>query len=127
MPKSILLIDDDPGVLRVHTTFLQRKGWEVFSAERGEEGLRIYDAQRPDVTLLDLQLPGLSGRDTLDLLVSRGAAVVMLTGQADVEVAVDAMQCGAELVLTKPVDFGDLEASLDRTLGERRQRAASRG
>jgi DNA-binding NtrC family response regulator len=116
MPKSILLIDDDPGVLRVHTKFLQRKGWDVFSAERGEDGVRLYEAERPDVTLLDLELPGLSGRDILDVLVSRGAAVVMLTGHGDVEIAVEAMHSGAETFLTKPVDFAHLEAALDRTL-----------
>jgi two-component system, NtrC family, response regulator AtoC len=116
MPKSILLIDDDPGVLRVHTKFLQRKGWDVFSAERGEDGVRLYEAERPDVTLLDLELPGLSGRDILDVLVSRGAAVVMLTGHGDVETAVEAMHSGAETFLTKPVHFDHLEAALDRTL-----------
>jgi DNA-binding NtrC family response regulator len=114
MPRSILIIDDDPGVLGVLTKFFQRKGWEVSSAGSGEDGVRLYEAQRPDVVLLDLDLPGLSGRDILDILVSRGAAVVMLTGHAEVEVAVDAMQSGAETFLTKPVNFTHLEAVVER-------------
>jgi two-component system response regulator AtoC len=114
MPRSILIIDDDPGVLGVLTKFFQRKGWEVSSAGSGEDGVRLYEAQRPDVVLLDLDLPGLSGRDILDILVARGAAVVMLTGHAEVEVAVDAMQSGAETFLTKPVNFTHLEAVVER-------------
>jgi two-component system response regulator AtoC len=114
MPRSILIIDDDPGVLGVLSKFFQRKGWEVSSAASGEDGVRAYEAQRPDVVLLDLDLPGLSGRDILDILVSRGAAVVMLTGHAEVEVAVDAMQSGAETFLTKPVNFPHLEAAVER-------------
>jgi DNA-binding NtrC family response regulator len=114
MPRSILIIDDDPGVLGVLGKFFQRKGWEVFSAGSGEDGVRVYDAHRPDVALLDLDLPGLSGRDILDILVARGATVVMLTGHAEVETAVDAMQSGAETFLTKPINFSHLEAALLR-------------
>ena len=114
MPRSILIIDDDPGVLGVLTKFFQRKGWEVFSAGSGEDGVRRFEAQRPDVVVLDLNLPGLSGRDILDVLVSRGGAVIMLTGHAEVEVAVEAMQSGAETFLTKPVNFSHLEAAADR-------------
>ena len=114
MPRSILIIDDDPGVLGVLTKYFQRKAWEVHSAGTGEDGVRVYEAQRPDVVVLDLDLPGLSGRDILDVLVSRGAAVVMLTGHAEVEVAVDAMQSGAETFLTKPVNFPHLEAAVLR-------------
>jgi two-component system response regulator AtoC len=114
MPRSILIIDDDPGVLGVLGKFFGRKAWEVFSAGSGEDGVRLYEAHRPDVVLLDLDLPGLSGRDILDILVARGAAVVMLTGHAEVETAVDAMQSGAETFLTKPVNFAHLEAAVHR-------------
>ena len=114
MPRSILIIDDDPGVLAVLGKFFGRKGWEVLSAGSGEDGVRLFEAHRPDVVLLDLDLPGLSGRDILDILVARGAAVVMLTGHAEVETAVDAMQSGAETFLTKPVNFPHLEAALER-------------
>jgi DNA-binding NtrC family response regulator len=114
MPRSILIIDDDPGVLAVLGKFFGRKAWEVYSAGSGEDGVRVYEAHRPDVVLLDLDLPGLSGRDILDILVARGAAVVMLTGHAEVETAVDAMQSGAETFLTKPVNFAHLEAAVER-------------
>jgi DNA-binding NtrC family response regulator len=116
MPGSILLIDDDPAVLRVHRRFFQRQGWRVSSAEIGEDGVRLYEAELPDVTLLDLDLPGLSGRDILDVLVSRGAAVVMLTGHADVDMTVEAIHAGAESFLTKPVDLDHLGAFMERTL-----------
>ncbi|HEY0025108.1 MAG TPA: sigma 54-interacting transcriptional regulator, partial [Longimicrobium sp.] len=114
MPRSILVIDDDPGVLSVLTRFFQRKGWEVHQAGSGEDGLRRWESTRPDVVLLDLDLPGMSGRQVLDVLVSRGAAVIMLTGHAEVETAVDAMQAGAETFLTKPVDLAHVEVAAER-------------
>ncbi|HEY7771347.1 sigma-54 dependent transcriptional regulator [Longimicrobium sp.] len=114
MPRSILVIDDDPGVLSVLTRFFQRKGWEVHQAGSGEDGLRRWESTRPDVVLLDLDLPGMSGLQVLDVLVSRGAAVIMLTGHAEVETAVDAMQAGAETFLTKPVDLAHVEVAAER-------------
>jgi DNA-binding NtrC family response regulator len=113
MSRSILIIDDDPGVLDVVSRVFQRNAWETDCAGSGEDGVRLYDARRQDVVLLDLQLPGLSGRDALDVLVSRGATVVMLTGHADVETAVDAMQAGAETFLTKPFDLAHLNAAAE--------------
>jgi two-component system response regulator AtoC len=112
--RTLLIIDDDPGVLSVVGRYFERKEWHVFSAASGEAGVPIFEAQRPSVVLLDLELPGLSGRDLLDVLVSRGAAVVMLTGHGDVETAVEAMQGGAETFLTKPVNFAHLEAAVAR-------------
>ena len=114
MPRSILLIDDDPGVLGVLGKFFQRNGWEVHQAASGEDGVRAFDAQRPDVAVLDLDLPGLSGLDVLDVLKARGATVVMLTGHAELETAVEAMRAGAETYLTKPVDFAHLQAAAER-------------
>jgi DNA-binding NtrC family response regulator len=125
MPRSILVVDDDPGVLSVLTRFFQRKGWDVHQAGSGEDGLRRWESARPDVVLLDLDLPGMSGRQVLDVLVSRGAAVIMLTGHAEVETAVDAMQAGAETFLTKPVDLAHVEAAAERAAEKQELRRAN--
>ncbi|MBB4638037.1 sigma-54-dependent transcriptional regulator [Longimicrobium terrae] len=114
MPRTVLVVDDDPGVLRVLSRYFSRGGWEVHEADSGEEGLRRWESARPDVVLLDLDLPGMSGREVLDVLVSRGASVIMLTGHTEVETAVDAMQAGAETFLTKPVDFAHVGAAAER-------------
>lgn len=114
MPRSVLLIDDEPAILRLLGRFFEREGWEVYQAMSGEEGVRLFEMQHPDLILLDLNLPGLSGLDILDVLVSRGATVIMLTGNAEIETAVEAMQSGAESFLTKPVDLAHVRAAAER-------------
>jgi two-component system, NtrC family, response regulator AtoC len=114
MSRSVLLIDDDAAVLTLLSRFFERQQWEVFQAMRGDEGVRLYDVQQPDIVLLDLHLPGISGMNALELLGARGATVIMLTGHAEIETAVEAMQLGAESFLTKPVNLTQLEATVKR-------------
>ncbi|HKP76241.1 MAG TPA: sigma-54 dependent transcriptional regulator [Longimicrobiaceae bacterium] len=116
MPRSVLLVDDEPAIVRLLARFFERQEWEVFQALSGEDGVRTYDAQRPDLVVLDLNLPGLSGLNTLEVLAARGATVLMLTGAADVGTAVEAMQLGAETFLTKPVDFAHLQSAAERAV-----------
>jgi len=114
MSRSVLLVDDDPAILRLFQRFFESQGWETSRALSAEDAIRTHEAQNPDLVLLDLHLPGLSGLDALEVLVSRGATVVMLTGEADLETAVEAMQLGAEGFLTKPVDLAHLFAAAER-------------
>jgi DNA-binding NtrC family response regulator len=116
MPRSVLLIDDEPSIVRVLARFFERQEWEAFQALSGEDGVATYEAQRPDLVVLDVNLPGLSGLNTLEVLVARGATVVMLTGEAEVSTAVEAMQLGAESFLTKPVDFAHLQTAAERAV-----------
>jgi DNA-binding NtrC family response regulator len=116
MARSVLLVDDDPSVLRVLRRYFERSGWETFQALSGEDGVRTFEAQLPDLVLLDVNLPGISGLHVLEVLIARGATVVMLTGQAEVGTAVDAMRAGAEGFLTKPVDLDHLGAAAERAV-----------
>lgn len=116
MVGSILLIDDDVEILGSLGRFFERLNWEVSRASTGREGVELYDHRRPDVVLLDLHLPDISGLDLLAVLNGRGATVVMLTGHADVPTAVDAMKAGAENFLPKPVDLGHLQLTVERAL-----------
>ena len=116
MPASILLIDDDVDVLRSIGNYFERLGYEVTRELSGEAGLATYERQHPDVVILDLRLPGMDGMEVLQHLNERGAAVVLLTGQSDVETAVRAMQSGADNFLTKPVDMEHLAAAVARVV-----------
>src|SRR5256884_4831955 len=114
MPDSVLLIDDDAGVLRVVGDCFDRIGYEVGRAETAKAGLEAFDRLRPDVVILDLHLPDVGGLEVLERLRSRGGSVILLTGQGDIETAVRAMQLGAEHFLTKPVDLNHLAAATAR-------------
>lgn len=114
MADSVLLIDDDADVLRAIGNYFERLGYEVRRELSGEAGLQAWDRFRPDVTVLDLTLPGMDGLQVLENLRQRDASVVLLTGHSDVPTAVKAMQLGAENFLTKPVDLAHLAAAVAR-------------
>lgn len=114
MPKvSVLIVDDDPSLRRSVGEYFEHQGYTVYRASSGEEGVRIYDRSSPDVTLLDLVMPGKSGLEVLAELRARQATVIMLTGVSEIEVAVQAMRAGAENFLTKPIDMVHLAAAVD--------------
>lgn len=114
MADSVLLIDDDVDVLRSIGAYFERLGYEVTRELSGEAGLATFDRLRPEVVILDLGLPGMDGMEVLEHMRQRGAAVILLTGQSDLETAVRAMQLGAENFLTKPVDMAHLAAATER-------------
>ena len=114
MADSILLIDDDEGVLRSIGAYFERLGAEVYREGTVKEGLETFERMRPDVVVLDLHLPDAEGLSALEALKAKNAAVVLLTGHGDIETAVQAMQLGAENFLTKPVDMPHLAAAVAR-------------
>ncbi len=122
MADSVLLIDDDVDVLRAIGNAFERLGYEVTRELSGEAGLATFDRQRPEVVILDLRLPGMDGMEVLEALRQRGAAVILLTGQSDIETAVRARQLGAENFLTKPVDITHLAAAAARVADKVRLR-----
>ena len=114
MTDTLLLVDDDESVLRAIGEYFERIGYEVLREGTGEQAIETFLRARPDVVLLDLHLPDSSGLVVLERLRRDGAAVILLTGQGDIETAVKAMQLGAENFLTKPVDMTHLSAAIAR-------------
>jgi len=114
MADTLLLVDDDASVVRAIGDYFERIGYEVWRDGTGEQAMDTFHRVRPDVVLLDLHLPDSSGLVVLERLRREGAAVILLTGQGDIETAVKAMQLGAENFLTKPVDMTHLAAAIAR-------------
>lgn len=116
MNRALLLVDDDTAVLSLLARFFERNGWLVQQAAEASGAMALYERDRPDIVLLDVDLPGISGLRLLEVMRRRDpdATVIMLTGQADVATAVEAMQLGAENFLTKPVELAHVEAAAER-------------
>jgi len=114
MADTLLLVDDDADVLRAIGEYFERIGYEVWREGTGEQAMETFQRVRPDVVLLDLHLPDSNGLVVLERLRREGGAVILLTGQGDIETAVKAMQLGAENFLTKPVDMTHLAAAIAR-------------
>ena len=113
MADAVLLIDDDVDVLRAGGAQLERAGYEVTRELSGEAGLSTWDRIRPDIVVLDLDLPGMAGTEVLQHLRERSAAVIVLA-PAGSAAAVAALQAGAEAWVLKPVDQAHLEAAIGR-------------
>jgi DNA-binding NtrC family response regulator len=103
---------------------LQRGGYEVLTAESGEEALEVLAAQSPDLVLLDVRLPGIDGLVTLQraLGLSPELAVLMMSAHSTVDIAVEAMKHGAIDFLVKPFPFQALDAAVERALTTARTR-----
>ncbi len=114
MANSLLLVDDDPAVLRAVGNYFESIGTEVYRASSAAAALEAYERARPDVVILDMGLPDANGLEVLEHLRGQGGAVIILTGQGDIETAVRAMQLGAENFLTKPIDMPHLAAATTR-------------
>jgi DNA-binding NtrC family response regulator len=118
----VLIVDDDSAVLRVLEAQLAREGFAVASSCDGREALDMAAQTKFDVVLLDVMMPGMNGIEVLRELRSRAAPpeVVIMTGQPNVDVAVEAMKLGAHDFVVKPVDKPKLRQVV-RNAGERRR------
>ena len=111
----MLLIDDEPTVLQAVAQLFTRFGWNVSRAADSRTGVELYERERPDLVMCDLEMPGLSGLKVLEILRERDAdaTVIMLSGRGDIETVVRCMQLGAEHFLTKPLEPRHLSAVVE--------------
>src|SRR3977135_1361545 len=118
---NILLVDDEPGMLRYIRTLLEVDDYKVETATTGEEAVaRVQKGLHPDLVLLDLLMPGIDGLETLEQLrqIKPGLKVVMLSCVNDTRKVVQAMRLGAHNYLTKPFQKAELDAVIDQCIGE---------
>jgi len=116
MPHSILVVDDEDLTLRTVSRGLRQEGFEVFTAASGEDALTIFAEQKPDLTLLDIVLPGIDGVEVLRRLKQSNPAaiILMMSAYHMVDRAVEAMKLGAYDYLIKPFHLADMIATLNR-------------
>ncbi len=123
-PAKILLVDDEPGMLRYIRTLLEVDDYKVETATTGEEALKLVEkGLEPDLILLDVLMPGIDGLETLERLrqMKPGAKVVMLSCVNDTRKVVQAMRLGAQDYLTKPFQKAELDAVIDLCLDQGKQ------
>jgi len=120
---SVLIVDDEPAITSALGLYFERSGGHtVVSAHTGTEGLDAVKRARPDLVLLDVRLPDMTGFDVLDEICHGHAAVVMMTAYGDVPLAVQAIQRGAENFLIKPIELPHLGAVAERAFEKARLR-----
>jgi DNA-binding response OmpR family regulator len=107
----ILIVDDEPAVLRTLRANLIARGYQVTAVGTGEEALREFTAQHPDLVILDLMLPGLSGIEVSEAIRAQsGVPILVLSARGEEQTKVRALDLGADDYLTKPFGIDELLA-----------------
>jgi len=107
---NVLLVDDELEFLETLVKRLTKRGLNISTAKSGEDALKIVGGKGIDVTVLDVRMPGMDGIQTLREIkkIDPLMEVIMLTGHASVEVAIEGMELGAFDYLMKPADIDEL-------------------
>lgn len=119
----ILVVEDDPGIQRLVTLELRASGFDVLSAATGTEALSSANERTPDLVVLDLGLPDISGFDVMEALrgkASRWLPIILLTGFGSDSAKVEGLASGADDYLTKPFSPEELTARVRAVLRRRR-------
>jgi two-component system, OmpR family, response regulator MtrA len=117
MDATILLVEDDPSIRELTERGLRGAGFDVVTAGTGDEGLARFRADRPDVVVLDVMLPGLDGLEVCRAIRAESAVpVVMLTARSDTIDVVVGLESGADDYVTKPFEMPELVARVRAAL-----------
>ncbi|MEK7701970.1 MAG: response regulator, partial [candidate division NC10 bacterium] len=116
-PK-ILVVDDEQELLDVMVEWISQAGYRVLSARSGREALKIFDQEHPELMITDLSMPKMSGLELIEAVraISPETEILILTGQSSVASAIDALHQGVFDYLTKPLNFAELQWSMQRAL-----------
>jgi two-component system response regulator AtoC len=119
--KSILIIEDDALVRKTLTSQLAKRGFEVATAETGEDGVRSFAESSPDLVLLDVRLPDIDGLEVLRRIreKNRRAIILVMTAFDDMKTTVEAVKLGAFEYLVKPLNAAELELVIDKAFQAR--------
>ena len=117
----ILVIDDESGIRHALGQLLEYEGYEVHTAGGGSEGLALYEKVKPHLVFLDVKMAGIDGLEVLKRLraLDPVATVVMISGHATIQTAVEATQLGAYDILEKPLDTDRVLVLLRNALTQR--------
>lgn len=118
--RTILVVDDEPDQRRLLGGFLESLGYRIQESPSAEDALRKIREHVPDMVLLDVRLPGISGIEALGEIrkIGERLPVLLITAYADLRQAVAAVKSGADDYLAKPVDLNELEAAVCDALGK---------
>lgn len=118
---SVLLVDDEEEFLGYLKPRLEARGLNTFSAGNGLDALKTMDAHRIDVVVLDVRMPGMGGLEVLRKTKQKHplVEVIMLSGHASVDSAVEGLKMGAFDYVTKPCDISDVVEKINAAFGRK--------
>ena len=121
--KTVLIVDDNIKNLDLFKDFVESWGYETVTAQRGKDAISLAERYLPDIILLDVMLPGMSGyevcRELKENTKTQHIPVVMITVLNDIADRIHGYKIGADQFLVKPVDYNELHAILDSLFGKK--------
>ncbi len=107
MNKKILVVDDSSSNVLLLQSFLEEEGYEIEIASSGKEAISLVASFKPDIILLDLMMPGLSGLDVMER-IGTDIPVIMISANKDPNLVKEAEQHGIKSYIQKPIDFDEI-------------------
>jgi len=120
-PARILIVEDHAEMLQVLQKFLTEKGYEILEADTGENALKLITDNKPDIILLDIMLPGISGVDVARKIRSDSAdgeyiPILMLSAKSEIKDVIAGLEVGADDYIIKPFSFDELIARINSAI-----------
>ena len=120
MADKVLIVDDDVETLRLVGLMLERQGYNISAADNGERAIKRAQADRPDLVLLDVMMPDMSGYEVAKQLraseITANVPIIMFTAKAQVDDRIEGLESGADAYLTKPTQPRELLAQVKALL-----------
>src|SRR5436189_646311 len=125
---SILVIDDEQGILETLRILVKNEGFDITTAQGGKAGLEQLKGSAPDIVLTDLKMPGVTGIEILSAVRGQDpeTPVILMTAQASLQTAIQAVNEGAFYYIQKPFSNDDMVAICRRAAEHRRLRAENK-
>ena len=128
MEKKVLVVDDEESVVQSIEGVLEDEGFRVAKAKSGEDAIKVFQEEEPDVTLLDIWLPGMDGIEVLKRFkwIAPECQVIMISGHATISTAMTAVKLGAFDFIEKPLSLDVLLMTIYRALDHQKELAVQR-
>ena len=115
--QKILLVDDDPNISKLVKLYLEKEGFKVVCADRGDTAITLFNQENPHLVLLDIMLPGMDGLQVLrEIRKTSKAPVIMLTAKDETFDKVLGLELGADDYITKPFENKEMVARVKAVL-----------
>lgn len=115
--KKILLVDDDKSIQFLYQEELQEEGYRVVSALNGEKALELFDSEKPDLVVLDIQMPGMNGIEVLRQMKMLDETIPVVLSSAYHEYKQDLGAWASDEYVVKSADSSDLKAAIKKLIG----------
>lgn len=115
---KLLIVDDEVGIVEEVSSFFAEEGFDVSTADSGADGIKLVNSVKPDILILDIKLPDISGLDVLEFCKQHSplTKVIVVTGYVDQGIIDKAEELGRDAFLQKPFDLTYLYDEVERLL-----------